>query len=134
MVQLVSRTLVRLLCILLHCQVPHIIFQDNVVAAAKANDIRLIVTLTNNWSDYGGMDVYVDQIIGQGQPHDYFYTNPEVIVCLIFLARAHTNHCIGICQAAYQNYVKVWIERYIDEPTIFGWELGMNVVVRRFLI
>jgi mannan endo-1,4-beta-mannosidase len=26
------------------------------------------------------MDVYVDQILGEGQPHDYFYSNPEVIV------------------------------------------------------
>ncbi|KAG9315065.1 glycoside hydrolase family 5 protein [Chiua virens] len=78
---------------------------DNVIAAAKANGIRLIVTLTNNWDDYGGMDVYVNQIIGQGQPHDYFYTNPDII-------------------AAYQEYVKVWVERYLDEPTIFGWELA----------
>ncbi|KAG1821892.1 glycoside hydrolase family 5 protein [Suillus subaureus] len=78
---------------------------DDVVATAKANNIRLIVTLTNNWSNYGGMDVYVDQILGEGQPHDYFYSNPEVI-------------------AAFQNYVKVWVERYSEEPTIFGWELA----------
>ncbi|KAG1747073.1 glycoside hydrolase family 5 protein [Suillus paluster] len=78
---------------------------DNIVAAAKANNIRLIVTLTNNWSDYGGMDVYVNQILGEGQPHDYFYSNPEVI-------------------AAFQNYVRVWVERYVDEPTILGWELA----------
>ncbi|EGN99845.1 glycoside hydrolase family 5 protein [Serpula lacrymans var. lacrymans S7.3] len=78
---------------------------DNVVAAAKKYNIRLIVTLTNNWDNYGGMDVYVNQIIGQGQPHDYFYTNPEVI-------------------AAYQNYVKVFVSRYVNEPTIFGWELA----------
>ncbi|KAJ8586937.1 glycoside hydrolase family 5 protein [Rhizopogon salebrosus TDB-379] len=78
---------------------------DNVVAAAKENNIRLIVTLSNNWSDYGGMDVYVNQILGEGQPHDYFYSNPEVI-------------------SAFQNYVKVWVERYQDEPTIFGWELA----------
>jgi hypothetical protein len=104
-VQLVSRTLVRLLCTLLHCQVPHVVFQDNVIAAAKANDIRLIVMLTNNWSDYGGMDVYVDQIIGQGQPHDYFYTNPEVIVRLIFFwpmyepLRRSMSGCISkLCQ------------------------------------
>ncbi|KAG6374324.1 glycoside hydrolase superfamily [Boletus reticuloceps] len=88
-------------------QVPHVILQDNVVATAKANNIRLIVTLTNNWNNYGGMDVYVDQILGQGQPHDYFYTDPTVIT-------------------AYKKYVEVWIERYIDEPTIFGWELAFN--------
>ncbi|KAN0093042.1 Glycoside hydrolase superfamily [Tylopilus felleus] len=26
--------------------------------------------------------------------------------------------------AAYQTYVEVWIERYIDEPTLFGWGLA----------
>ncbi|KAF8837775.1 glycoside hydrolase family 5 protein [Paxillus ammoniavirescens] len=78
---------------------------DNVIAAAKANGIRLIVTFTNNWSDYGGMDTYVNQIVGEGQPHDYFYTNPQIM-------------------AAYKNYVRAWVEKYIDEPTIFAWELA----------
>ncbi|KAI0043653.1 glycoside hydrolase family 5 protein [Auriscalpium vulgare] len=78
---------------------------DNVVAAAKANGLRLIVALTNNWSDYGGMDVYVNQILGSGQPHDYFYTNSQVI-------------------NAYKNYVKTFVSRYVNEPTILGWELS----------
>ncbi|KIK99162.1 glycoside hydrolase family 5 protein [Paxillus rubicundulus Ve08.2h10] len=78
---------------------------DNVIAAAKANGIRLIVAFTNNWSDFGGMDTYVNQIVGKGQPHDYFYTNPQIM-------------------AAYKDYVKVWVEKYIDEPTIFAWELA----------
>ncbi|KAG2354587.1 glycoside hydrolase family 5 protein [Suillus spraguei] len=72
-------------------------------ASAKANNIRLIVALTNNWPN-DGMGVYVDQILGIGQPHDYFYSHPKVI-------------------AAFQTYVKVWVERYVEEPTIFGWEL-----------
>ncbi|KAJ3879236.1 glycoside hydrolase [Lentinula edodes] len=78
---------------------------DNVVAAAKANGLRLIVTLTNNWSDYGGMDVYVNQLLGQGQPHDYFYTNATVI-------------------AAYKTYVKTFVTRYLNEPGILAWELA----------
>jgi mannan endo-1,4-beta-mannosidase len=77
---------------------------DNVVAAAKAHGLRLIVTLTNNWSDYGGMDVYVNQLLGQGSPHDFFYSNPTVI-------------------AAYKNYVKTFVSRYVNEPGILGWEL-----------
>ena len=90
---------------------------DNVVAAAKANGIRLIVTLWAPWgfllisshqnlidilgpitgtnrtyfllrsipdyiphrSDYGGMDVYVKQILGSNY-HDLFYTDTRVIV------------------------------------------------------
>jgi len=77
---------------------------DNVVAAAKANGLRLIVTLTNNWSDYGGMDVYVSQITG-GTNHPDFYTNANVI-------------------AAYKNYVQTFVTRYVNEPTILAWELA----------
>ncbi|KAF5354742.1 hypothetical protein D9756_005256 [Leucocoprinus leucothites] len=78
---------------------------DNVVAAAKANGIRLIVALTNNWADYGGMDVYVNQIVGNGQPHDLFYTNTNV-------------------KNAYKNYVKTFVGRYVNEPGIMAWELA----------
>ncbi|KAI0347615.1 glycoside hydrolase [Trametopsis cervina] len=77
---------------------------DNVIAAAKANGLRLIVALTNNWSDYGGMDVYVKQILNSPN-HDLFYTNAQVI-------------------AAYKNYVKAFVSRYVNEPTILGWELA----------
>jgi mannan endo-1,4-beta-mannosidase len=31
---------------------------DKVVEAAEKTGMKLIVTLTNNWADYGGMDVY----------------------------------------------------------------------------
>ncbi|TFK66523.1 glycoside hydrolase family 5 protein [Pluteus cervinus] len=78
---------------------------DNVVAAAKANGLRLIVALTNNWADYGGMDVYVNQIVGQGQPHDLFYTNANV-------------------KTAYKNYIKTFVGRYVNEPGILAWELA----------
>ncbi|KAJ7594137.1 CEL4a mannanase [Mycena floridula] len=77
---------------------------DNVIAAAKANGIRLIVALTNNWSDYGGMDVYVNQIAGSSN-HDLFYTNANVI-------------------AAYKSYINTFVTRYKNEPTILAWELA----------
>ncbi|KAM0280235.1 hypothetical protein ACHAQH_004193 [Verticillium albo-atrum] len=35
---------------------------DKVVAAAEKTGIKLIVTLTNNWADYGGMDVYTTNL------------------------------------------------------------------------
>ncbi|KAF8993674.1 CEL4a mannanase [Cyathus striatus] len=78
---------------------------DNVVAAAKANGIRLIVALTNNWSDYGGMDVYVKQILGASATHDTFYTNTSV-------------------KNAFKNYIKTFVGRYVNEPTIMAWELA----------
>ncbi|KAK0463815.1 mannanase [Desarmillaria tabescens] len=78
---------------------------DAVVAAAAAHGIKLIVTLTNNWSDYGGMDVYVNQILGPGSAHDLFYTDCGVI-------------------SAYMYYVKTFVSRYVNEPTILAWELA----------
>ncbi|KAG8711813.1 hypothetical protein FRC11_001769 [Ceratobasidium sp. 423] len=77
---------------------------DTVVAAAKAAGIRLIVALTNNWSDYGGMDVYVKQILGSSN-HDLFYTDATV-------------------KAAFKSYINTWVTRYKNEPTILGWELA----------
>jgi len=78
---------------------------DYVVSSAKAHGIRLIVTLTNNWSDYGGMDVYVSQIAGSGATHDTFYTNAKII-------------------SAYESYISAWVARYKNEPTIMAWELA----------
>ncbi|GAB1521348.1 hypothetical protein RhiTH_004442 [Rhizoctonia solani] len=77
---------------------------DTVVAAAKAAGIRLIIALTNNWSDYGGMDVYVKQILGSSN-HDLFYTDAKV-------------------KAAFKSYINAWVSRYKNEPTVLGWELA----------
>jgi len=78
---------------------------DYVVSSAKAHGIRLIVTLTNNWSDYGGMDLYTSQLVGSGQYHDVFYTNSKT-------------------QAQYKTYLSNFIGHYKTEPGIMAWELA----------
>ncbi|KAK6581177.1 hypothetical protein PZA11_006665 [Diplocarpon coronariae] len=76
---------------------------DNVVRLAEANDMKLLVALTNNWADYGGMDVYT---INLGfQYHDDFYREPTI-------------------KDAYKNYVSTVINRYKNSPAIFAWELA----------
>ena len=77
---------------------------DAVVASAEAHGIKLIVPLTNNWSDYGGMDVYVSQL-NPGGTHDTFYTDQTII-------------------AAYENYINEFVGRYADNSTIMAWELA----------
>ncbi len=77
---------------------------DTLISLAKSAGIKIIVTLTNNWSDYGGMDVYVKQLTGTTY-HDYFYTNDEV-------------------KQAFKSYVKTFVSRYVDESTIMAWELA----------
>lgn len=76
---------------------------DKVVAIAEQTGIKLIMALTNNWADYGGMDVYTVNL--GGKHHDDFYTQPKII-------------------AAFKRYVKVVVERYRHSTAIFAWELA----------
>ncbi|KAF7377330.1 Glycoside hydrolase family 5 protein [Mycena sanguinolenta] len=78
---------------------------DYLISSAKSHGIKLLITLTNNWSDFGGMDVYTVQLLGSGLPHDTFYTNPTVV-------------------AAYKAYVQAIVTRYLTEDTIMAWELA----------
>ena len=41
--------------------------------------IRIIITLTNHWPEYGGMAWYVNNTIAVGQPFELFYTDGRVI-------------------------------------------------------
>ncbi|KAF1840086.1 glycoside hydrolase family 5 protein [Cucurbitaria berberidis CBS 394.84] len=76
---------------------------DKVVAAAEKTGIKLIVALTNNWADYGGMDVYTTNL--GGKYHDDFYRVPKI-------------------KKAFKKYVKAIVKRYAKSPAIFAWELG----------
>uniref|UniRef100_M4BU31 mannan endo-1,4-beta-mannosidase n=1 Tax=Hyaloperonospora arabidopsidis (strain Emoy2) TaxID=559515 RepID=M4BU31_HYAAE len=75
---------------------------DQVVAAAKAAGVKLVVPFVNNWSDYGGIDVYVREL--GGKFHDDFYTDEKI-------------------KTAYKNFVKTFVKRYADEETIMAWQL-----------
>ncbi|KAL7273326.1 hypothetical protein RUND412_003830 [Rhizina undulata] len=76
---------------------------DQVVKVAEKVGIKLVVPLTNNWADYGGMDVYTVNL--GGQYHDDFYHVPRIV-------------------AVYKNYVKAFVSRYRDSPAIMAWQLG----------
>ncbi|KAJ4248382.1 hypothetical protein NW762_012715 [Fusarium torreyae] len=76
---------------------------DVVVEAAEATDMKLILALTNNWADYGGMDVYTVNL--GGRYHDDFYRLPAI-------------------KKAYKNYVSTVVNRYKDSPAVFAWELA----------
>lgn len=78
---------------------------DYVLEAAAKHDIKVILTFTNNWSAYGGLEFYVQWIGGAGATHDTFYTDPRIV-------------------ASYQRYVKTLVNRYKDSPAIFAWELA----------
>lgn len=76
---------------------------DKVVRAAEKTGMKLVVALTNNWADYGGMDVYTVNL--GGKYHDDFYRLPAV-------------------KAAFKKYVAAFVGRYKDSEAIMAWELA----------
>jgi Cellulase (glycosyl hydrolase family 5)/Wzt C-terminal domain len=85
---------------------------DYVLYKADLAGVRLLVTLVNYWSDYGGMPQYV-KWCAPGQAVDAFYTN-------------------ATCKQMYKNYLSHFLNRvntyngrvYMNDPTVFGWELA----------
>ena len=98
---------------------------DYAIAKAGSLGMRVLLTLTNNWADFGGMDQYVmwKSLLGtdgnatsRGAPkmyHDDFYTDPTI-------------------KGWYKAYAKHLVTRrntvtgrvYADDSAIFGWELA----------
>lgn len=84
---------------------------DYVIYKAGQLGIKLVIPVTNNWSDFGGMDQYVRW--NNGQYHDDFYTSPVI-------------------REWYKNWISHLLNRtniyngiqYKDDPTIMTWELG----------
>jgi mannan endo-1,4-beta-mannosidase len=84
---------------------------DRAVALAEEHGMRVILTLANNWKDFGGVPAYL-RWFGLSS-HEQFYRD-------------------GRCRAAYWLWVQQLLERtntangrvYKDDPTILAWELG----------
>ncbi|CAO2835124.1 unnamed protein product [Amaranthus hypochondriacus] len=88
---------------------------DFVIYEAKKYGIKLVLSLVNNYEDYGGKKQYVEWAKTQGQSissEDDFYTNPVV-------------------KGLYKNHIKRVLTRvnsitgvaYKDDTTIMAWEL-----------
>ena len=56
---------------------------DKIVRAAEKTGMKLIVPLTNNWADYGGMDVYTVNL--GGKYHDD--VGPPAVVTAVTSAK-----------------------------------------------
>jgi mannan endo-1,4-beta-mannosidase len=84
---------------------------DYAVYKAGQLGLRLVLVLTNNWDDFGGMNQYVKWFSAAG--HDDFYTNRQI-------------------RKAYRAYAKHVLNRtnrytglaYNADPTIMTWELA----------
>jgi len=88
---------------------------DFAISEAKKFNIKLVLSLVNNYDNYGGRKQYVEWAKNKGvsvSTEDDFYTNSEV-------------------KGYYKNHVKTVLTRrntltgiaYKDDPTIMAWEL-----------
>lgn len=88
---------------------------DRVLAGARGRGLRLIITLANYWDDYGGVRAYLrwaglpDKGFGA---KDRFFADPRTRA----LYRAHVTRLLDRTNT-------VTGVRYVDDPTIFAWEL-----------
>jgi mannan endo-1,4-beta-mannosidase len=95
---------------------------DFAIAEAGRRGLKLVLPLTNNWSDFGGMDQYVRWLetaeAGTDRDreqyyHDDFYTDPQI--------RQWFKDWIETLLTRVNTYTGV---AYKDDPTIMMWELG----------
>ena len=89
---------------------------DELLALCAARRIRLILTLTNYWDDYGGIQQYVEWARASGEYDVYrredFFTSPR-------------------CRASFERFIKAILLRhntidnilYRDHPAIFSYQL-----------
>lgn len=90
---------------------PTFVQLDYALAKAKQSNIKLILSLVNNWGDFGGIPQYLAWY--KLSNHDDFYRDERV-------------------KDTYKAYVKHLLTRvntitgvaYKDDPTILAWELG----------
>lgn len=85
---------------------------DYVLQKASEIEVRIVLTLVNNWDAYGGMNWYVTNS-PTATSHDDFYTD-------------------STCRQWYKDHVSTLVGRtntfngivYKDDPTIFAWQLA----------
>ena len=89
---------------------------DYAIASAKEHNIKLIITFTNYWYQFGGMDQYLQWAglpYGSDEQREAFYTNETVKGYFKEYIKALLNHTNKYTGVAYK-----------DEPAIFAWELA----------
>lgn len=87
---------------------------DQVLAEARQAGVRVILTLSNNWKDYGGAPMYLRWagLSSEGLGLEEFYRNEQTRAFF----RAHLVRML-------ERKNSITGVRYVDDPTIFAWEL-----------
>ncbi|MFH1131826.1 MAG: cellulase family glycosylhydrolase [Pseudomonadota bacterium] len=89
---------------------------DRVIAEAAKFKLRLIVTLSNHWKDYGGIPMYL-QWAGEKDAESYGKTD------LFFKDPRYEKWFFEHVRRIVTRVNSVTGVRYSEDPTIFAWEL-----------
>ena len=82
---------------------------DFVISEAKKYDIKLVLSLVNNYENFGGKKQYVDWAKGQGQSvtsEDDFFTN-------------------SVVKGYYKNHIKVYYTVTLSSSLSVSFELAV---------
>ncbi|OUM68451.1 family 5 glycoside hydrolase, partial [Piromyces sp. E2] len=85
---------------------------DYMLYSANQHNVRLLLTLTNNWIEFGGMDSYTYHL--GGKYHDDFYTNEKIKNAFKNYVKTLLNRVNTYTGVAYKDYV------YTNEPRCSG--------------
>ena len=87
---------------------------DRVLAIARLYGIRVMLTLSNNWGDYGGAPMYLRWTGAPwwGLHHESFFSHP----------RTREFYRAGLLKLLLRRNTVTGV-MYVDDPTIFAWEL-----------
>ncbi|POR31814.1 Putative mannan endo-1,4-beta-mannosidase C [Tolypocladium paradoxum] len=97
---------------------------DKVVDATSKVSMKLTVTLTNNWAEYGGVDVYTVTLGGK------YHVDLRSAICLYSTnsSAANLSYRLPKIKTAFKSYMKesmMTCDR--TSSTIMAWELAMNL-------
>ncbi|HTV18723.1 MAG TPA: cellulase family glycosylhydrolase [Polyangiaceae bacterium] len=92
---------------------------DYVLAKAAENDVKMVLVLTNNWKEFGGMNQYL-KWFGLNYHHE-FYTDARAKQAYKSFAAQLINRVNTVTKVAYK-----------DDPNIFAWELANEPRCRNF--
>jgi mannan endo-1,4-beta-mannosidase len=117
---------------------------DFVLLKAGQYNLRVIITLVNNWEDYGGMNQYIEWL-SKTSPSSKLIQSQKIIYRSLFKSEnsAYYRYFVNgykhddfyshpIVKEWYKNYVKMILTRtnvykniqYWNDTTIFAWELA----------
>lgn len=87
---------------------------DRVIVEAQEADVRLLLVLTNNWSDYGGVEAILRTVAPEERlPKDAFWSDSQALEAQRQYERALASRTNTISGRVYGK-----------DPTIFAWELA----------